>query len=71
MTTNVGTIDRILRIILGLALIAFAIPYGFPQVGWNWIGWVGIVPILTAVFGLCPLYSLLGISTCPRKMSQR
>ena len=71
MTTNVGTIDRILRIILGLALIASAIPYGFPQVGWNWIGWVGIVPILTAVFGLCPLYSLLGISTCPRKMSQR
>lgn len=62
--TNVGAIDRILRIAVGLALIAFAIPLGFPQTGWNWLGWIGVVPILTAVFGYCPAYTLLGVTTC-------
>ena len=42
MTTNVGLIDRILRAIVGLLLIAFAIPLGFPQMGWNWVGWIEI-----------------------------
>ena len=64
MNTNVGTFDRIARIIVGLLLIAFALGVGFPKTGWNWIGWIGVVPILTAVFGVCPLYSLLGLSTC-------
>jgi hypothetical protein len=63
VTHNVGTIDRILRILIGLALLAFAIPIGFPNTGWNWIGWIGVVPILTAVFSTCPLYRLLKIST--------
>lgn len=67
MSQNVGSVDRILRIILGLALIAYAIPIGFSQTGWNWVGWIGVVPILTAVFGTCPVYSILGISTCPMK----
>jgi hypothetical protein len=67
MTQNVGTIDRIARVLIGLALIAFAIPIGLPQTGWNWIGWIGVVPLLTGLFGTCPLYSLLGISTCPLK----
>ncbi|MBN8532692.1 MAG: DUF2892 domain-containing protein [Rhizobiales bacterium] len=67
MSRNVGSVDRILRIILGLALIAYAIPIGFSQTGWNWVGWIGVVPILTAVFSTCPAYSILGISTCPVK----
>ena len=64
MTTNVGAVDRILRIIIGLVLIAYAIPIGFPATGWNWVGWIGIIPILTALFATCPLYSILGVSTC-------
>jgi hypothetical protein len=65
MTKNIGMTDRVLRIILGVVLIAYALPFGFPHTGWNWIGWIGIVPIVTAVIGTCPLYSLLGMSTCP------
>jgi hypothetical protein len=60
---NVGTIDRVLRIVIGSALIAFAIPLGFPNTGWNWIGWIGAVPILTAIVGTCPAYSFLSFST--------
>ena len=67
MTTNVGMADRIARVMIGIALIAFAIPIGFPQTGWNWIGWIGIVPLVTAAFGVCPAYSLLGLSTCPSR----
>jgi len=63
MRMNVGMIDRILRVIVGLALLAFAIPIGFPNTGWNWIGWIGVVPLLTAVFGYCPAYSVFGTST--------
>ena len=63
--SNVGSIDRIARIVVGILLLAFAIPLGFPQTGWNWIGWIGIVPIATAVFGFCPAYSLFGFSSCP------
>jgi hypothetical protein len=67
MTANVGSIDRIARIVIGLLLIAYAIPLGFAPTGWNWVGWIGVVPLLTAVFGFCPAYTLLGISTCPAK----
>lgn len=67
MSANVGGIDRILRIIIGLALIAYAIPVGFPVTGWNAIGWIGIVPLLTALVGFCPAYTIFGINSCPRK----
>lgn len=63
MTVNVGTFDRIARIILGLALIGFALGLIAPGTGWNWVGWIGVVPILTALLGTCPAYSLLGMST--------
>jgi hypothetical protein len=63
MSVNVGTIDRVLRVVIGLALIAFAIPLGFPQTGWNWLGWIGVMPLITAVVGNCPAYSMLGFST--------
>lgn len=62
MTRNVGTVDRILRILVGVALIAFAIAE--PDVGWSWIGWIGVVPILTAFIGWCPAYRVVGMSTC-------
>lgn len=64
MKKNVGSLDRVLRIVIGLVLIAYAIPVGFPQTGWNWVGWIGVVPILTALLGTCPAYSVLGLSTC-------
>jgi hypothetical protein len=63
MSANLGTIDKILRIAIGIALLMFAIPIGFPATGWNWIGWIGIVPIFTAFIGVCPAYTVLGIST--------
>ena len=64
MKTNVGTIDRTLRIVAGLVLIALA---ATGTVGW-W-GWLGIVPLLTGLFRICPAYSLLGVNTCPLKKS--
>jgi hypothetical protein len=64
MTKNVGSTDRIIRIVIGLVLIAYAIPLGFPSTGWNWVGWIGVVPLITALAGTCPAYSILGISSC-------
>jgi hypothetical protein len=62
MTTNVGGIDRILRIVLGLVLIALTLT---GTIG-AW-GWIGVVPLATAAFGFCPLYTVLGFSSCPTK----
>jgi sulfite exporter TauE/SafE len=67
MTANIGTIDRILRVIAGVALIAFALGYIFPATGWNWFGWLGVIPLLTAILGTCPVYTILGMSTCPTR----
>jgi Inner membrane protein YgaP-like, transmembrane domain len=63
MSVNVGIFDRIARIVIGAALIAFALGYLAPGTGWNWVGWIGVVPVLTALFGTCPAYSVLGVST--------
>ncbi len=71
MRANIGSFDRLLRTVIGLLLIAFAIPIGFPITGWNWVGWIGVIPILTAAFGACPAYSLLGLSTCSAKPAHR
>jgi hypothetical protein len=59
MTCNVGGIDRALRAILGLALISLV--FVGPQTAW---GWIGLVPLATAILGWCPPYALLGINTC-------
>ena len=67
MVRSIGSIDRALRVMVGLVLIAYAIPLGFSQTGWNWVGWIGVVPLLTAFLGTCPAYSILGVSTCERK----
>jgi hypothetical protein len=53
------------RIVLGLALVAFALGYLAPGTGSNWLGWIGAAPLATAVVGSCPLYSVRGLSTCP------
>ena len=63
MKKNVGTIDRAIRFLVGVVLIAYAIPVGFPVTGWNWVGWIGVVPLLTAALGTCPAYSVVGCST--------
>ena len=65
MTTNVGMIDRTLRFVLGGGLIAAALGY-WPNVAPQWWGWVGIIPMLTAAYGVCPVYTALGIDTCRR-----
>ena len=62
MKTNEGTIDRALRVIAGLVLIALA---ATGTVG-VW-GWIGIMPLLTGAIGFCPAYTILGINTCPMK----
>jgi hypothetical protein len=62
MKTNMGGIDRILRIVVGLALISLTL---MGTIG-VW-GWIGIVPVATAALGFCPLYTMLGMSTCPAK----
>ena len=59
MTTNVGTIDRALRILVGLTLISLV--FVGPQTPW---GWIGLLPLITGLVGWCPPYSLLGINTC-------
>ncbi len=61
MNKNVGTVDRIVRIVSGGALIAYAV-YN-PSAWW---GWIGVVPVLTALVGYCPAYSLIGVKTCSR-----
>jgi hypothetical protein len=58
--TNEGTVDRTIRVIVGTAVLALV--FVGPRTPW---GWVGLVPILTGLVGYCPLYSLLGIRTCP------
>ena len=59
---NVGGIDRIVRIVVGLALIGLTLT---GTIG-VW-GWIGVVPLLTAALGTCPLYTVLGFSSCPMK----
>lgn len=62
LKTNEGLADRIARVLVGLALLSLV--FMGPKTAW---GWIGLVPLLTGVVGLCPLYALLGISTCPAR----
>ena len=59
---NVGSIDRAVRIVVGLFLVSLV--FWGPQTLW---GLVGLVPIVTALAGTCPAYTILGLSTCPAK----
>jgi hypothetical protein len=62
MTVNEGVVDRALRIIVGMVLIALVYT---DKIG-VW-GWIGVVPLVTGAVGMCPLYAILGIRTCPAK----
>lgn len=62
MKCNAGTIDRTLRIIVGLLLVGLA---ATGTVG-VW-GWIGVVPLLTGAFGFCPAYTIFGLNTCSVK----
>ncbi len=61
MKANVGGIDKVLRIVAGVALLGL----GFAGVLPLWVGLIGIVPLATGLMNWCPAYSLFGLSTCP------
>ena len=67
MQRNVGGIDRVLRIVVGFALLSLVLVLDAPA---RWFGLVGLIPLFTAAVGWCPLYPLLGVSTChPKTLS--
>ncbi|MBI5696018.1 MAG: DUF2892 domain-containing protein [Nitrospirae bacterium] len=59
MKTNIGSVERVIRVLAGLAILSLA--FVGPQTGWAVLG---LVPLLTGVIGWCPPYTLLGIKTC-------
>ena len=61
MNPNVGGIDRILRLIAGLAILGAGLYFK------SWLGLIGLVPILTALFRFCPAYVPFGLSSCKTK----
>lgn len=61
---NEGTLDRVIRVVLGLVLLSLTVVG--PQTLW---GLVGLVPLVTGVIGFCPLYKIVGLNTCPLKSS--
>lgn len=62
MKVNEGTLDRVVRVLLGIVLISLV--YVGPKTPW---GWIGLLPLATGIFGFCGLYALLGFNTCPMK----
>jgi hypothetical protein len=67
MKRNVGSLDRTVRVVVGIALLGMlALDSSF-----RWLGLIGLVPLLTAALGSCPLYSLMGLSTCPVDTARR
>ena len=65
MKINEAPWDRILRVIVGVVLMALV--FVGPQ---TWLGWIGVVPLLTGLFGFCPAYRLFGASTCKQTPKQ-
>ncbi|MEI8396837.1 MAG: DUF2892 domain-containing protein [Rhodospirillaceae bacterium] len=68
MTKNVGGIDRVLRIIVGLGVLSLLFVLDGSQ---RWLGLIGLVPLLTAAISFCPLYPLVGFNTCGRCSSSK
>lgn len=62
MTINMGSADRAIRALLGVILLSLV--FVGPQTAW---GWIGIIPLATALMGNCPVYSLIGIKTCKKQ----
>jgi hypothetical protein len=61
---NVGSVDKMVRIIAGIGLLSLVF---LLQSNARWVGLIGIVPLFTGLVGYCPLYSLIGLNTCPAK----
>jgi len=62
MKANVGSIDRLTRVVLGLALLGLL----FTADGaFRWVGFIGVIPLLSGITSYCPLYAMLGVSSCP------
>jgi len=66
MQVNVGGIDRILRVVVGVVLIVLALA---GTIG-PW-GWIGVLPLATGLFRICPAYSLIGVNTCGIKKGSK
>jgi hypothetical protein len=66
MLTNESSIDRALRVVLGIVVLSLVVVG--PKTMW---GLIGLVPLLTGLVGFCPLYRLLGISTCPARTGRQ
>ena len=64
---NVGTIDRTLRVVVGVVLLVTIFLIDGPA---QWIGLVGLVPLLTGLVGTCPIYRLIGVNTCATPASR-
>lgn len=75
MNRNVGSLDALFRVVVGAVLLAYALVSILPDLaaylpganalgGWVWLGWIGVVPVATGMAGTCPVYSMMGISTC-------
>ncbi len=64
MKVNIGSADKVVRIVVGLALLSLLFLLEGKA---RWFGLIGLVPLLTAFMGFCPLYTLLGVSTCPKR----
>lgn len=62
MTKNIGLLDRIVRVVVGLLVVYWAVQNG------SWLGLIGVVLLATATIEFCPLYTVFGIKTCPAKM---
>jgi hypothetical protein len=58
MDTNMGQVDRIIRVVIGIIVIILGV------INQNWLGAIGLIPLITAGIGFCPLYKILGIKTC-------
>ncbi|MCS7183332.1 MAG: DUF2892 domain-containing protein [Thermoanaerobaculum sp.] len=61
MTTNMGSTDKTIRVVVGVAILGLGLYLK------SWWGLVGLLPLITGLVGYCPAYRLLGISTCPKK----
>lgn len=62
MKANEGKLDRLLRVVVGIAILSLV--FVGPQTPWAWFG---LVPLLTGLVGFCPLYAVFGIRTCPAR----
>lgn len=65
LTKNVGKLDRMVRVAMGLSLLVAY--FAFPESAIRWLFLIGIIPLVTGLVSFCPLYSVLGMSTCPQR----